>query len=82
MRPRIEELRQIIFCPNSKATVSELKEFCLLNDRVEEITEIFSEYKECLLLQEAELRKELSKKDAKIRSQEMQIEALENYLKR
>ncbi len=82
MRPRIEELRQIIFCPDSKATVSDLKEFCALNERIGEITDIFSAHSENLSLREAELREKISLKDAEIRIQESLIDAMEKYLKK
>ena len=82
MRPRIEELRSIIFCPDSKATVPELKEFCTLADRYSEITKIIEEYKTFLKLTIKKQEELLAQKEAKIRKMESLVLDHETRLKK
>ncbi len=82
LRPRIEELRSIIFCSDSKATVPELKEFCTLADRYSEVTKIIDEYKSYLKSKIKEQDALISQKEAELRIKESIIAAHENRLKK
>ncbi len=82
IRPRIEELRSIIFCPDSNATVPELKEFCALADRYSEVTKIIDEYKAFLKSKIKEQDALISQKEAELRIKESIVAAYANRMKK